>query len=277
MAWVLVPIRGGFDGGEVTAEGLPLDLPWDGCELTQLADLPSLYAAVATAEAKDWLVGVRAPLLAGEAVPDLQWLSGATEAAWQESLQWLEAALRRAHSVGARYLTLPWQPPAGPAPAPEQLAAGLRELVRLQAQAGVQLVLEVSPPGPAAGPPAPFREAAGGGNPGLPLLGWAPAGSMAAADPATGPGTWAGHLRLPLEWLQPAGGEQQGGWIEALLQTWAGHHPYGRLVLDTPAARPAGAAGGAGAARGAGATGAAPAGPDVAAAVRRTRALLGRP
>ncbi|MCG0237837.1 MAG: hypothetical protein L6E13_00750 [Firmicutes bacterium] len=234
MAWVLVTLAGAFSGEEANAAGQPLDLPWDGCELHRMAGLTSLYAAVATAEARDWLVGARLPLLEGERMPDLGALAGPDPAARQAVLAELETALHRVRSIGGRYLVLPGPPlvaapragregaagragaAEGPAPGEEgPWAAGLAALSELQEAVGVQVVLEMA--GPPAGEAWPEGEGTTGGRvPGGLLLGWrwpesgaeaAPGpGAEGAAPPVSeGEGTpapvWADHLWIPADLL----------------------------------------------------------------------------
>lgn len=184
MGWLLVPIQGRYDGDEGLPGGERLDRGWDGCEISGLDGLPSFWAAVSTAEAKDWLLGVRYPLFAppGDAPapdPSRPGAPAARAAAWgalplldpdpavaYAALDRVEAAAVEAASVAAKYieffvLTLGGASGAACGPATqaavhracERLAA-VRERHRIEVVLGVTLSAAAS--GPAAADPAPW-------------------------------------------------------------------------------------------------------------------------
>lgn len=168
MTLLFVPIHGHYDGGEETAYGESLDTAaWDGAEVGLLDGLPSLLAAVAAAEAKDWLLGVHWPVVRAPGQPVHLPLLHPDPEERRRALQAAAGAMDQARQVGARYILfhfpVPAVQPAGadlagwrhspPPVAPWPGAAGAARaacagLAEASARTGVEVVLEVDGPHP---------------------------------------------------------------------------------------------------------------------------------
>lgn len=61
MVHLFLTVRGRYAGEEVQQDGIRLDAGWHGGELGLFEDLASFWAAVAAAEAHDWIVSVHWP------------------------------------------------------------------------------------------------------------------------------------------------------------------------------------------------------------------------
>lgn len=165
MTLLFVPIHGHYDGGEANACGESLAAErWDGAEVGLLDGLPSLLAAVAAAEAKDWLLGAHWPLLLAPGAPVHLPLLHPDPAARRRALAAAAAAMQQAKQVAARYIVFHFPVPAldtpgadpalwrhSPPPvAPWDAAGAAREVLAALAEAGartgVEVVLEIDGP-----------------------------------------------------------------------------------------------------------------------------------
>lgn len=260
MGWLLVPIQGRCDGDEVLPGGERLDRGWDGCEISGLDGLPSFWAAVATAEAKDWLLGVRYPLFAppGDAPvpgPSRPGAPAARAAACGAlplldpdpavagaALDRAEAAAVEAASVAAKYIeffVLALGGGSGAACGPATRAAVHRACERLAAvreRHRIEVVLGVAVPaaarGPAAADPAPWLADLAAEFPRLALALTLPgaAGGGAAVGGAAG---W-GAAGAPAPPVVP-GGESTAPVPDWPWLPWVGHLRLDGTALGTAA------------------------------------------
>lgn len=165
MALLFVPIHGHYDGGEENEHGETLETGrWDGAEVGLLDGLPSLLAAVAATEAKDWMLGIHHPVIRRPGQPVHLSLLHPDPAERRQALQAAVAAMQTAKQVAARYILFHFPVPAvatagadpalwrhSPAPVPAwDAAAAAREslaaLSEAAAREGIEVVLEIDGP-----------------------------------------------------------------------------------------------------------------------------------
>lgn len=171
MAWLMTIIRGRHKGEDENIYGESLTRPFDGAEIGLFRELPDIWAAVATAEMRDWLVGVHYPLLAPKSPFTMPPLTAVARETRREAFALAEQGARDAKAVGARYvlfhlpfpalvrqgldLTL-WRHPVPPEQLEEvgepAVRAAVREalaaMLELQEQVGIEVVLELDGPSP---------------------------------------------------------------------------------------------------------------------------------
>lgn len=171
MAWLLTTIHVSHRGEDENYFGESLNRPFDGVEIGFLRQMADIWAAVATAEMRDWLVGVHYPLFLPEPpVVHLPFTSADPEQR-REAYTRAEQAARDARAVGARYILFHLPSPAVTRPGldlslwahlvpPERLEpategalreafrAALSALLEVQEQVGIEVVLELDGPHP---------------------------------------------------------------------------------------------------------------------------------
>lgn len=118
MALLFLTIRGRYGGEDVQQDGLALGAGWDGAEIGLLEDIASFWAAVAAAEAHEWIVGVHYPAVRAAAPRQPRLLDPQRDVRRQE-LERVLRALEEARAAGARDVTLhfPYPPLAESDPA----------------------------------------------------------------------------------------------------------------------------------------------------------------
>lgn len=113
MAWLLTTLQEHYAGADANAWGESLERSWDGAEIGFLPAISHVYAAVAAAEAKDWIFGVHHPLYAGgpRTSRHLPLLS-ADPAARAGALAAARQAAFDARAIGARWILFHFPYPA---------------------------------------------------------------------------------------------------------------------------------------------------------------------
>lgn len=101
MAHLFLTVRGRYAGEDVQQDGIRLDAGWDGGELGLFEDLASFWAAVAAAEAHDWIVSVHWPLVRKGAGEHLRLLDRDRDLR-RQAAEAAVRALEQAKAAGAR-------------------------------------------------------------------------------------------------------------------------------------------------------------------------------
>ncbi len=165
MTLLFVPIHGHYDGGEVNSHGESLaTADWDGAEIGLLDGVPSLLAAVAATEAKDWMLGVHYPVVRRPGQPHHLPLVHPDPAERRQALAAAIAAMQQARKLAAQYILFhfPLPGPALPGMHPALGQGGLQPvppwdctmvardtcaaLAEASSREGIEVVLETDGP-----------------------------------------------------------------------------------------------------------------------------------
>jgi len=152
MAQLFVPITGRFHdlaGLGFNASGENLDRPlWRGAEIGLHDSFPDLLGAVSEAEFREWIIGVRHPLVRGSC-PDLLRFLDPDQAMRMIALNQADQSAQDAHRMGARYILFRVCSPEG-----EGSSAAIHNATRavfermsaVSVRQGIQVVMQIEEP-----------------------------------------------------------------------------------------------------------------------------------